>query len=631
MMRLARLRAAGPLLVVLGAFACDGPNTTLPVPGSAARSTAPQATLGAEISALISSGFPTGEATAIAARWDQVLRSIEKEPTATLKGKLVPGSGGRAELVKTVKYIESKTLNSTPPSDETQAHFVARLVLDMALYVYNGPTTPVPIVAPGSDVVLKVIQPTSTDTVVTPAKAAAVIFPAGAVSEPTVVVIMPVAAYYPANCSGPLDTHLCQYPKFYHFNVFPDVRLNAPANVQVCHVDAGTLRLPLADHARFKVAHEKPADAANYTSGVIFDNVELLTPVAMNVTTCAANGGTTYLPPPATLGSMTPLGQLTHLASFAVHRLSVAALTLITPREAYAIDVGVGGEALFFSTFGVVDPLSQADLAQSTAAATAFHSTSDSVAVGAPAPIAAWNITNIGSGTSGAFTSQVIVANDAALTSVISTTAVGGAASLVPFSTYAYPAVNVAMPSTPGTYYVGTRIVPAGSDALASNDWASVRVVVKAPAVLVPQTVGAAPWTAGGPGVTSATVAPNDVLLSYNHTPSGYDYQTWTYTSTAVATGNFTFNWTYTGFHSSYDVTQHLEAFANGPTGATVVQLVNVYIWGNAGHFSHSGTTTLPLTAGYTWGLRPAGRHSDFSQILLGTVHLTEAIPVVVQ
>ena len=67
MMRLARLRAAGPLLVVLGALACDGPNTTVPLPGSASRSTAPQATLGAEISALITSGFPKGEGTAISA------------------------------------------------------------------------------------------------------------------------------------------------------------------------------------------------------------------------------------------------------------------------------------------------------------------------------------------------------------------------------------------------------------------------------------------------------------------------------------------------------------------------------------------------------------------------------------
>ena len=632
MMRLARLRAAGPLLVVLGAFACDGPNTTLPVPGSAARSTAPQATLGAEISALITSGFPKGEATAIAARWDQVLRSIAKEPQVTLTGKLVPGSGGRAELVKAVKYIDLQTSVSTPPTGETQAHFVARLVLDMSLYVYGGPTTPVPSVVAGSDVVLKVVQPTSTDTVVTPAKAAAVIFPVGAVSEPTVVVITPDTAYYPANCSGPLDTKLCQYPRFYKFNVFPDVKLNVPAHVQVCHVDAGPNRLPLADHVRFRVAHDKPASSADYTTGSsIVDNVEILPPVVMFVTTCTANGGTQYLPP-VTLGSLTPMGRLTNLASLAVHRLSVAARTLVTPREAYAIDVGMGGESSFFSTFGIVDPESKADLAQSTVPATAFHSTSDSLAVGVPAPIASWNISNVGNGTSGAFMSDVIVAYDAALANVVSTTSVGGAASLVPLATFTYGALNVPMPSTPGTYYVGTRITPAGFDSSATNNWTSVKVVVKAPAV--PQTVGAAPWTGAGNGTVTATVNnPTSVTLGYNFyypEPPLYDQQTWTYTTNAVASGNLTFDWTYTGFHSYFQISEGLEAYANGPTGPTVIiPLASGSCPESCPSFSYNGTVTLPLIAGYTWGIRASGKNYDYSRTLQGTITLTN--PVIIQ
>jgi hypothetical protein len=576
MMRLVRLRVAGPLIVVLGALACDAPSTTLPVPGSAARSTAPQANLGAEISALITSGFPKGEGTAISARWDQVLRSIAKEPKVTLKGKLVPGSGGRAELVKAVKYIESKTSVSTPPADETPAHFVARLVLDMSLYVYSGPSTPVPSVVAGSDVVLKVVQPTSTDTVVTPAAAAAVIFPVGAVSEPTVVVITPDATYYPANCSGPLDTKLCQYPRFYKFNVFPDVKLNVPAHVQVCHVDAGPNRRPLANHIRFRFAHEKPAAAANYSdSSTIVDNVEILNPVVMNVTACTAGDSTKYLPPPVTFGSMTPLARLTHLASLAVHRISVVARTLVTPREAYAIDVGMGGESSFFSTFAVVDPQSKADLAQSTVPATAFRATSDSLAIGTPAPIAAWNITNIGSGTSGAFTSDVIVANDSALTSPVSSTLIpGGAASLVPFATYTYPAMSVAMPMAPGIYFVGTRIMPVGADSTASDDWTSVRVVV-----IGQQTVGAQPWTGAGSGTVTATVNnPTLVTLGYNYNypcicsaslvtgyPFGattadlhyvFPWQRWIYATTAASTGSYTFHWQYTGDHSYVPTTR---------------------------------------------------------------------------
>ena len=648
MMRLDRLRVAGPLLAVLGALACDGPNTTLPVPGSASRSTAPAATLGAEITALITSGFPKGQATAIAARWDQVLRSVAKEPKVTLKGKLVPGSGGRAELVKAVKYIESKTSVSTPPTGETQAHFVARLVLDMSLYVYAGEGTPVPTIAPGSDVVLQVVQPTTTDTVVTPAVQAAVIFPAGAVSEPTVVVITADATYYPANCSGPLDTKLCQYPRFYKFNVFPDVKLNVPAHVQVCHVDAGTLRRPLADHMRFKMAHEKPADPANYSSGNIVDNVELLTPVAMSVTTCTAGDSTQYLPPPPpppTFGSMTSLGRLTHLASLAAHRLSVAARGLVTPREAYAIDVGMGGESSFFSTFGVVDPESKADLAQSTVPATAFHSTSDSLAVGVPAPIAPWNISNVGNGTSGAFTSDVIVAYDAALTYVVSTAPVGGAASLVPLATFTYGAMNVSMPSTPGTYYVGTRITPAGFDSSATNNWTSVQVVVKAPIITGPQTVGAQSWAGTGPDTIAVVVNSADsVTLGYRyHYPmttlqvnvdghSVFPWKVWTYSTTAVASGSYTFHYNYSGNHYVYNAYATLEAFAVGPSGTVVVVPLIPYAsytdpYGNVnGPFTFSGNATLILTAGQAWGVRPAGYNYDSNYKLIGTVTLTPAV-----
>lgn len=748
-MRFARLRVAGPMIVVLGVLACDAPTATLLVPGSSARSVAPQATLGAEITALIAAGFPKGEATAIAARWDQVLRSIAKEPKVTLKGKLVPGSGGRAELVKLVKYIESKTSVSTPPTGETQAHFVARLVLDMSLYVYEGPTTPVPSVVVGSDVVLKVVQPTSTDTVVTPAMAAAVIFPVGAVSEPTVVVITPDTTYYPANCSGPLDTKLCQYPLFYKFNVFPDVRLNLPAKVQVCHVDAGTLRLPLANHNRFQVAHEKPADPANYSSGVIVNNVELLTPVVMNVTTCPANGGTQYLPPPPTFSSITPLGRLTHLASLAVHRLSVAARGLVTPREAYAIDVGMGGEALFFSTFAVVDPLSKADLALSALPAPQFSLSTTTFAGGEEVPSPTWSVTNIGSGTSAPFTSSVIIATDSLLSLPVTTYARGGAGYLVPGSSFGYSTFTLTMPTSPGTYFVGVKILPTGpdssaannlvsirvevggfdlavqpgfsvspvsivqgvgsvstsawtvknigsstagpfnsvlalatdstlqsgivqwpsvggssslaagaslaygantvaispcvspgtyfvgprvfpaaGDAVASNNQTSRRITVTADAAPTGQSAGSATWTGSGPGIVTEQVNPHCATLSYNNTPSGYSYQTWTFTTYAVASGSYTFNWNYAGLHSWFAVTQHLEAFANGPSGEIVVQLVNVYVPGSAGDFNYSGTTTLPLTAGYTWGVRPAGQHFDSSQILMGTVRITDLAPV---
>ena len=635
MMRLDRLRVAGPLLAVLGALACDGPNTTLPVPGSASRSTAPAATLGAEITALITSGFPKGQATAISARWDQVLRSIAKEPQVTLKGKLVPGSGGRAELVKAVKYIDSKTSVSAPPTGETQAHFVARLVLDMSLYVYAGEGTPVPTIAPGSDVVLQVVQPTTTDTVVTPALQAAVIFPAGAVSEPTVVVITPDAAYYSANCSGPLDTHLCQYPKFYHFNVFPDVKLAIPAKVQVCHVDAGAYRRPLADHDRFRIAHEKPANPADYNSGsTIVDNVEILALAMMSVTNCTAAGGTDYTPPPipvGSFGSRSPMGRVTDFAHLVLHRATVAARQLLVPKDVFAIDVGGGGFEDTFSMFGVVDPFSTPDLAQSTVAGLRFSLGTTTFIPGAVVSVPGWSVSNIGSGTSAAFTSSVIIATDTLLTAPVTTYAVGGAAALVPGASFGYPALSVTMPSAAGTYFVGTKVSTTGADSSASDNLVSVRVVVSSPAVLVPLTVGAAPWTGAGNGTVTATVNnPTSVTLGYDFyypEPPQYDQQTWTYTTNAVASGNVTFDWTYTGFHSYFQISEALEAYANGPTGPTVIiPLASGSCPESCPTFSYNGTVTLPLIAGYTWGIRASGKNYDYHRTLQGTITLTNQV-----
>jgi hypothetical protein len=325
---------------------------------------------------------------------------------------------------------------------------------------------------------------------------------------------------------------------------------------------------------------------------------------------------------------MSSLGRAAYFAKSLVSRAATAVGRFLAPNEALAIDVGGGGESSFFSSFAVVDPLSQADLAQTTVPATAFSATSVSLAVGAPVPLASWQITNIGSGTSGAFTSNVIVANDTALTSVISTTAVGGGASLVPFATYTYPAMNVSLPSTPGTYFVGTRIVPVGADSSASDNWTSVRVVVNAP--VSAQTSGAAPWTAAGNGTLNATVnSPTSVTLGYNFyypDPPMYDQQTWTYTTTATTTGSFTFGWTYNGFHSYFAISEGLEAYANGPAGETVVPLASGSCPGSCPTFSYNGTATLPLTAGYTWGVRASGKNYDTARILQGTITVTDPV-----
>jgi hypothetical protein len=503
-------------LCTLGIVACDNPTSTLPIAGgSASRSVSLQADLGTEIQTLIATGYPKGRATAIGAMWDQVLRALAKEPKTTLKGKVVPGNSGRSELAKVASYIKLKTGDALPPSGETQAHFAARLVLDMSLYVYGGPTTPPPVITAASDIALGVVLPGTTDTVVTPAKLAAVVFPPGGVAEPTVVVITSDTAYYPANCSGPLDTHLCQYPRFYRFNVFPDVKLGAPAKVQVCHVDAGPNRLPLADHDRFRVAHVKPASPADYSTGsTIVDNVEVLAFAVMNVTNCPADGGTTYYSP--VVANLSPLGRLQAVAMGVVNSVAHAAKSIFVPKDVYAIDIGGGGFAESFSPFAVVDPQSKQDLAQSTTSY--FAPTMTSLVVGQSVPLQAWSVTNLGSGTSGAFTSQVVIATDSLLNTPVLMTALGGAPSLVPRANFYYAARSIPMPAAPGTYYVGTRILYSATDndSTAADDWTSFKVVVNAPAPppngnsysLLSQTTYNTP-NAGGTGGSEYTIPCN--------------------------------------------------------------------------------------------------------------------------
>ena len=492
-MRNFRMLGAAALLGVVGILACEGTTPSAPSASEATHSLAP-VDLGADIRSLIDAGFPKGLATSINAKWDQTLRSLAKDPRTTLKGKIVPGSGGRTELTRTIDFIEKKTAESTPPAGETQAHFVARLVLEMSLYVYGGPTAQPPPLSPTSDVAFKLVQPATTDTVVTTAKRAAVIFPAGAVSEPTVVVITPITGNYSENCSGPLVTHFCQYPLFYTYNVFPDVKLNVPAHVQVCHVDAGSNRLPLAPliHDRFRVAHDAPALADKSAGSVIVDGIEVLALVPMAVTACAAGDGTTYTPPIAMSLDQGAFGALRLSASLVMHRVASAVRHALAPREAFAIDVGGGGSAEIFSTFGVVDTLGVADLAQSTGSGTTPGTPFTVTAPVAPlyaggtVAVPAWTVTNAGTTTSGTFTSSVVLSASSDLSAPIAAAtvaAIGATTPLAPRALRSYAATTVTLPSglTAGTYYVGTVITPGGPDATAANNQASVAVTVSPP------------------------------------------------------------------------------------------------------------------------------------------------------
>jgi hypothetical protein len=233
----------------------------------------------------------------------------------------------------------------------------------------------------GADNVVGLITPENGDTIVTPAEMAGVAFDAGSVATETIIIITENPTPYPQNCSGPLQTKRCQYPKFYHFSQFPHVRLLKPAKFAVCHINQGTERAPLADHDRFRLAHTKPANPADYTPGsTIVDNIEILPLITQTFALCEHVHYEEHASAPGLTG--------------ALMRLASGIGGLLTPKSAYAIDQGGGGEAFSFSDFNNVDPDGTAD---------------NSVAVAVPSPVETvypggtvsitYTVTNIGTAT----------------------------------------------------------------------------------------------------------------------------------------------------------------------------------------------------------------------------------------
>src|ERR1700730_10450059 len=181
------------------------------------------------------------------------------------------------------------------------------------MYFYGGPSTVPPPFTPGADAVVGVVTPNAPATIVTPTLHAGVQLEAGSVAENTIVVVTQNPTPFPANCSGPLQTKLCQYPQFYTFDQFPHKRLLKPAKFNVCHVNSGEQRRPLADHDRFRLAHAKPADPADYTPGSTIrdqngESIEILPLIAQTFSTCVGN----FYASSAVLGG--PLGTFSRLA-----------------------------------------------------------------------------------------------------------------------------------------------------------------------------------------------------------------------------------------------------------------------------------------------------------------------------
>ena len=407
--------------------------------------------------------YPKGLETAATTRWSNVKAKAAAgltDPAAAATAKQM--------LVELTDWIVKKTPEmDTPPDNEPKPAASARAILYMSMYVYGGSATLPPPYSPSADVVTGIVTPGAPATIVTPTKHAGVQLEAGSVDENTIVVITQNPTPYPDNCSGPLQTQLCQYPQFYKFEQFPHKALLKPAKFNVCHINDGENRRPLADHDRFRLAHTKPANPADYTTGSIIptgggENIEILPLVTQTFSTCEHND---YHD-----------GTVAAAATGALSRFARAVGKMLSPKKAYAIDLGLGGLSKSFSDFNDVDPLGAPDRAVQSLAVAPVCGLVECLLQSGNHAFVNFNVTNVGTATA--------VGVPGIIRLVVP--AIEGPPTDLPLGLFTAPAlvpgkvvpvsVDVVIPATlsPGTYSVrvilGTGDVPEPEGGLVNNE-----------------------------------------------------------------------------------------------------------------------------------------------------------------
>ena len=134
-------------------------------------------------------------------------------------------------------------------------------------------------------------------------------------------------------------------------------------------------------------------------------------------------------------------------------------------------------------------------------------------------------------------------------------------------------------------------------------------------------------WSGAGPGNVSISPSSGPATSAdFNYFLQSFavfSTQTWSYQMTAPATGNVTFNWNYHGFHAFFQVRVFLRVFSNGPGGGTTT-LVSAgpanCCSSPSGGFNYSGTASIHVNQGSTFGLQAGGSNFDSDDKLFGTI-----------
>lgn len=277
------------------------------------------------VEGLIVALFPKGNENAALSRWASVEKALGKGDTKIANRHMTQ----LADFA-----IKSQGQNRLDDPDGAGSMTVDSGVLKLISLMFGRvyPGQPAPPANLAGDFVVAVVDG-SRQTVVTPTHFAGVEFPAGAAAEPFVLVVKQNTNEMSSEpCDGPLDTSLCQYPKFYSFDPFPHVTLTRQATFGVCVEVSGDRAPSKAVDDRLRLAHDAPPGSPRagyqYVPGR-FRGIEILPYVQTRFLECHPKRG-------ALVGFLE---------------------TLLLPKKAWAIDMGGGGQSDAFSNFNVVDPV----------------------------------------------------------------------------------------------------------------------------------------------------------------------------------------------------------------------------------------------------------------------------------
>lgn len=153
-----------------------------------------------------------------------------------------------------------------------------------------------------------------------------------------------------------------------------------------------------------------------------------------------------------------------------------------------------------------------------------------------------------------------------------------------------------------------------------------------AAALFAAQARADGPWTGGGTGTTTVvadgtTGAPAQFTYSANPAHSG----SWNFSTTAGGNETVVLGYSYSGYHAFFQVRVSLSVFVTHNGSTTSTTLVNAgpvnCCSSPSGGFSYTGTVSLVVQAGDTYGFTMTGSNSDSDARLLGTLTVTDQTP----